>query len=85
MLKSEMIKALTDSIQQDGDTPVGERALIEMFAPDRLREFDARQQIIRNIIKAKRDLNESLSCNFFEDIWPKALSALKEINCASKS
>jgi hypothetical protein len=77
MLKSQMIKTLTESIEQDGDTPVGERALIEMFAPDRLREYDARQEIIRNIIRAKRDLKAPMECNFFADIWPKALAAMK--------
>ncbi len=78
MLKSQMIKALTESIEQDGDTSVGERALIEMFAPDRLREYDAREQIVRSIVRAKRDLKAPMECNFFADIWPKALAALKE-------
>lgn len=77
MLKSQMIKTLTDSIEKDGDSNIGVRAMIEMFDPGRLHEYDAREQIVRSIVRAKRDLKAPMSSNFFADIWPKALAALK--------
>ena len=41
-------------------------------------ECAARQKIIFDIIRAKRDAGFKRDCNFFQDVWPVALAALKE-------
>ena len=77
MLKSQLVEALKKSISSDGDSVLSVRELIEISDPGRLREYDAREEIVRNIVRAKRDLGEPMSSNFFADIWPRAMKALK--------
>lgn len=76
MLKSGAIEALQRSIELHGDTAICYRQFLEIVFPESIREYDARETIVRNIIKAKRDLGEPMSSDFFRDIWPKALKAM---------
>lgn len=39
------------------------------------KECAARQQIVRDIIKAKRDAGFPLTSVFFKDVWPVVLAA----------
>ena len=41
-------------------------------------EFDARERIVRRIVQAKREAGFPVICDFFDVVWPEALSALKE-------
>ena len=43
------------------------------------RELRARSEIVLRIIRAKRDTDFPLSSNFFDDVWPQALAALRHV------
>ena len=44
------------------------------------KQHEAREEIIRQIIKAKRDAGYPLKSVFFKDVWPPALEALNKQN-----
>ena len=63
-----------DEVQETGYAQ-GSRVVHGMCSE---KECAARQKIIFDIIRAKRDAGFSRDCNFFQDVWPVALAALKE-------
>lgn len=81
MLKSDLIKVLQKSIDDHGDGEAFDN--VEIFDSgchaiyrERKVEHEGREKIVRNIIRAKREAGYRVSCNFFEDVWPKARDAL---------
>lgn len=79
MFKSELIAKLQQSIDECGDGSISEKALMELaFAGSRaLSEWKAREAIVLDIIRAKRDAGFPRDSVFFKDIWPVALAALR--------
>ncbi len=56
------------------------RALVEVERLKRMLyspEQDARQQMIRDVLRAKRDAGFPQDAIFFKEVWPVALAALK--------
>lgn len=79
MRKSHLVALLQASIDRDGDSEVTPGALLPMAFEGTtfLREHHARQAIILEIIRAKRDAGFPRDAVFFTDVWPPALAALK--------
>lgn len=79
---TELIATLQRLMQERGgeDVDVLPQEMLLLLAADHpglLREQENRQQIIRDIVKAKRDAGAPLGSVFFRDVWPSALAALK--------
>ena len=73
----ERINALQEALDNcHGLIPEDE--LVEMAYGKRAGDENrARQEIIRRIARAKREAGFPRSCNFFNDVWPVALAAIK--------
>jgi hypothetical protein len=80
MLKSEAIEALQKSIKESGDGLIDHAETLGICFGERAAvEYAKRDEIVREIIKAKREVRHlgfSMSAVFFKDIWPRARDAL---------
>jgi hypothetical protein len=75
------IEKLIDDLQEvldSGQAFIPEDKLVEMAYGRRAGDENrARKKIIYRIIRAKREAGFPRNCNFFDDVWPVALDALK--------
>lgn len=77
MMKSHLIDRLQQSIAEDGDSVISVIDVIDIVGGKRAAdEYRARERLVRNIVRAKRQLKAPMSADFFRDIWPQALSGL---------
>lgn len=77
----DAIERLQQAQQELGDdAAVSVMRLIEIvFSPEVVEEHKARERMVRDVVKAKRDAGFPLDSVFFRDVWPPALAALKAL------
>ena len=77
-----MIKSLISDLQKlvdNGEIYITAKDLLGLAYSDTLvNEWEAREKMIRNIIRAKREAGFPLKSVFFEDVWPVVLKAYLE-------
>jgi hypothetical protein len=78
------IEKLIEDLQEvldSGQAFIPEDKLVEMAYGKRAGDENrARKKIIYRIIRAKREAGFPRNCNFFDDVWPVALSRLNLTN-----
>lgn len=77
MLRTELVRQLNELVIREGDAQVDLFDLVELVRGRAARrEWLARQKIILQIIRAKRDAGFPPKAVFFTHVWPEALAAL---------
>lgn len=84
MTFAEAIRRLSEQPHQNRQLSMHECVTLLFEGTVELREYKARGEIIREIIKAKREAGFQLRCVFFRDVWPPALAALKLVRATQK-
>jgi hypothetical protein len=76
----QLIREL-QSLADSGEVYIDIRGLLKVaYSERRADEWDARERIIRNIVRAKRDAGFPLDSDFFRDVWPVVLKSYLEGN-----
>ena len=71
-----MVETLICKLEDLDEEYILPQELLRIAYSNRLGdEFEAREKMVRNVIKAKRDAGFPLGSNFFEDVWPVVLKA----------
>ena len=79
-----MLEKLIRELQSRADSGEGyidvRELLTVAYSKRKADEWDAREEIIKNIVRAKREAGFPLESNFFKDVWPVVLRAYLEEN-----
>jgi hypothetical protein len=74
MNKLQDIISGLQNLADSGETHVNVYDLLKIAYSERMaKEWEAREQIIWGIVRAKRQAGFRSDCKFFEDVWPLVL------------